>query len=178
MGAGLGGGSSDAAHVIRLLNDIFILRLSQAQMMELAASIGSDTAFFIQDKPMIGQGRGEVLTPADVSLSGKYIVLVNPDIHVSTSEAYAQVKPQRPETSLGEILSKPMIEWRALLKNDFETSVFAKYPAIKEMKDRLYSKGALYASMSGSGATVFGIFEKEFDASAEFPNTTVWASYL
>jgi 4-diphosphocytidyl-2-C-methyl-D-erythritol kinase len=97
---------------------------------------------------------------------------------VSTSEAYSHVRPSEPEVSLIDILVRPFDQWRKLLKNDFEYSVFNKYPAIKEIKDKLYSLGALYASMSGSGATVFGIFENEFNAKTEFPDTTVWASYL
>jgi 4-diphosphocytidyl-2-C-methyl-D-erythritol kinase len=178
MGAGLGGGSSDAAHVIRSLNEVFGTNLTQEKMMQLAASIGSDTSFFIQDHPMLGTGRGEILTGVDVDLEGKFLVLVNPNIHVSTSEAYSHVRPSEPEVSLIDILVRPFDQWRKLLKNDFEYSVFNKYPAIKEIKDKLYSLGALYASMSGSGATVFGIFENEFNANTEFPDTTVWASYL
>jgi len=178
MGAGLGGGSSDAAYVIRMLNGIFNLSLSQEKMMQLAASIGSDTAFFIQDAPMIGTGRGEMLSPAKVDLAEKFLVLVNPDIHVSTSEAYAHVVPAIPEHSLSEVLGLPIAAWRNRLKNDFENSVFKKYPRIAELKDKLYSLGATYASMSGSGATVFGIFEKEFDAANEFVGETVWAGKL
>ncbi|HEX6893088.1 MAG TPA: 4-(cytidine 5'-diphospho)-2-C-methyl-D-erythritol kinase [Chryseolinea sp.] len=178
MGAGLGGGSSDAAHVIRMINEMFSLNLPQERMIQLAASIGSDTSFFIQDRPMLGTGRGEILTSVDVDLEGKFLVLVNPDIHVSTSEAYAHVRPSVPEVGLMDILVRPLDEWRKLLKNDFEYSVFNKYPAIRDIKDKLYSLGALYASMSGSGATVFGIFETEFNVKAEFRDATVWASYL
>ncbi len=178
MGAGLGGGSSDAAHVIRTLNDIFSLNLTQETMMRLAASIGSDTSFFIQDRPMIGTGRGEILANVNVNLEAKFLVLVNPPIHVSTSEAYAHVKPAEPEVRLSEILARPIGEWKNSLKNDFEYSVFRKHPSIKELKDRLYSLGAVYAGMSGSGATVFGIFENEFNAATDFPHATVWASYL
>jgi 4-diphosphocytidyl-2-C-methyl-D-erythritol kinase len=178
MGAGLGGGSSDAAHVIRMINEIFGLNLPQEKMMQLAASIGSDTSFFIQDRPMLGTGRGEILANSDVDLKGKFLVLVNPDIHVSTSEAYARVMSAVPEVGLINILSRPLDQWRNLLKNDFEYSVFSKYPSIKELKDKLYSLGALYASMSGSGATVFGIFENELNTKTEFPNVTVWAGYL
>jgi 4-diphosphocytidyl-2-C-methyl-D-erythritol kinase len=178
MGAGLGGGSSDAAHVIRMLNEIFSLNLSQEKMIQLAASIGSDTAFFIQDRPMLGTGRGEVLSDIQVDLRGKFLVLVNPDIHVSTSEAYAHVRPSEPEVRLSEILARPLVEWKHCLKNDFEPSVFSKYPAIRELKDKLYSLGAMYASMSGSGATVFGIFKNERNVASEFRDATVWASYL
>ena len=178
MGAGLGGGSSDAAYVIRMLNDIFELNLSRDVMMQLAASIGSDTAFFIQDDPMLGTGRGEILSNVKVDLAGKFLVLVNPDIQVSTADAYARVKPGEPAVPLGNILKRPLDHWKNSLKNDFENSVFKKYPDIRDLKDKLYSLGATYASMSGSGATVFGIFEKEFDAGNAFSGTTVWAGIL
>ena len=178
MGAGLGGGSSDAAHVIRMLNGIFELNLSRDVMMKLAATIGSDTAFFIQDDPMLGKGRGDVLTDVTIDLAGKFLVLVHPDIHVSTADAYARVTPAEPAVPLGDILKRPVGEWKDSLNNDFEYSVFEKYPVIADLKDKLYSLGATYASMSGSGATVFGIFEKEFDAAIAFPGTTVWASKL
>jgi 4-diphosphocytidyl-2-C-methyl-D-erythritol kinase len=178
MGAGLGGGSSDAAHLIRMLNDMFDLNLSSEVMMKYAASIGSDTAFFIQDEPMLGKGRGEILSRNNVDLAGKFLVLVNPDIHVSTADAYAHVKPADPPVPLADILKRPITEWKNLLKNDFEYSVFEKYPAIGDIKHKLYSLGAMYASMSGSGATVFGIFEKDFDAAIKFPNTTVWVGSL
>lgn len=178
MGAGLGGGSSDAAHIIRMMNELFELKLSRESMMQLAASIGSDTSFFIQDKPMLGTGRGEVLSPVEVDLGGNFLVLVNPEIHVSTADAYARVEPREPEVHIPEVLSRPLTEWKNLLKNDFEYSVFERYPAIGELKAKMYELGATYASMSGSGATVFGIFEKEFDLARTFPDTTVWARRL
>jgi 4-diphosphocytidyl-2-C-methyl-D-erythritol kinase len=127
---------------------------------------------------MIGKGRGEILSRINVDLAGKFLVLVNPDIHVSTADAYARVRPADPPIRLADILKRPIAEWKNLLKNDFEYSVFGKYPAIGDIKDKLYSLGATYASMSGSGATVFGIFEKEFDAAVKFPNTTVWVCSL
>ena len=178
MGAGLGGGSSDAAHLIRMLNVMFELNLSQEVMMEFATSIGSDTAFFIQDDPMLGKGRGEILSRITIDLEGKFLVLVNPDIHVSTADAYAGVKPGDPAVPLVDILKSPYTEWKNLLTNDFEYAVFEKYPAIRDIKDKLYSLGATYASMSGSGATVFGIFEKDFDVAIKFPNSTVWVGNL
>ena len=178
MGAGLGGGSADAAHVIRMLNDVCELNLTQQTMMELAASIGSDTAFFIQDEPMIGTGRGEILSSVKVSLKNRFIVLVNPNIHVSTADAYSLVKPRQPDVSLADVLQRPLTEWRNSLKNDFEVSVFEKHPRIREVKERLYSLDAIYACMSGSGATVFGIFEKEFNVAIEFPGMTVCSTCL
>ncbi|HEY9045695.1 MAG TPA: 4-(cytidine 5'-diphospho)-2-C-methyl-D-erythritol kinase [Ohtaekwangia sp.] len=162
MGAGLGGGSSDAAHTVRLLNNVFQLNLSPEKMMEYTARLGSDCSFFIQDKPMLGTGRGEVLHPLSLSLKGKFLVLIKPNVHVSTAEAYAGITPREPEVHLQDILEKKTLaEWRYFIHNDFETSVFQKYPLIADLKKSLYNQGAVYASMSGSGASVFGIFEKE-----------------
>lgn len=151
-GAGLGGGSSDAAWTLRLLNDVFDLKHSKEELKNYAAQLGSDCAFFIEDVPMIGTGRGEILTKADIDLTGKHIVIVKPGIHVSTAEAYASVVPKESPFDLGDIRS---------LKNDFEPSVFKKYPAIASIKEALYEAGAYYASMSGSGSAVFGIFNSK-----------------
>jgi 4-diphosphocytidyl-2-C-methyl-D-erythritol kinase len=178
MGAGLGGGSADGAYTLRLLNDIFKLHLSQQALMDYAAVLGSDCAFFIQDGAMIGEGRGEILTKVPSILHGKYLVIVKPDIHVSTAEAFAGIRPQRPQQFLQEQLFQSMSHWKLLLKNDFEASVFEKHPAIKVIKEKFYSAGALYASMSGTGAAVFGIFEAEVDVEKQFPKTTGWAGFL
>jgi 4-diphosphocytidyl-2-C-methyl-D-erythritol kinase len=148
-GAGLGGGSSDAAWTLRLLNDIFNLKLSKDELRKYAAKIGSDCAFFIDDVPMMGTGRGDILTPANISLKGKFIVIVKPGIHVSTAEAYAGVVPQESAIDLTDMKS---------LKNDFEESIFKKFPVIASIKKSLYGMGAIYASMSGSGSAVYGIF--------------------
>jgi 4-diphosphocytidyl-2-C-methyl-D-erythritol kinase len=161
-GAGLGGGSSDAAHTIRLLNIVFKLNLTVDTMMNYAAKLGSDCAFFIQDKPMMGTGRGEILKEFPLSLRGKFMVLIKPNVHVSTAEAYAGISPHQPETDLQHILERQVLpEWKTSLKNDFEESVFHKYPVIASIKENLYNHGAIYACMSGSGASVFGIFEKK-----------------
>lgn len=179
MGAGLGGGSSDAAWTLRLLNQLFDLKLSASQLADYAAKLGSDCAFFIHDKPMIGEGRGEILSPANVSLTDKLIVLVKPDIHVSTADAFSQIKPKPPAISLGEFLEdSPVSDWKNLVVNDFEESVFSKFPVIQNMKEQLYAAGAVYASMSGSGSTVFGIFEKPIDLRSAFPATTYWSGRL
>ncbi len=153
-GAGLGGGSSDAAWTLRLLNDVFDLKHSKDDLKKFASQLGSDCAFFIEDVPMIGTGRGEILTKANVDLSGKFIVIIKPDIHVSTAEAYSAIVPKESPFDLNNIYS---------LKNDFEESVFKKYPAIQEIKTALYNAGASYASMSGSGSAVFGIFTQKPD---------------
>lgn len=174
-GAGLGGGSSDAAYTLRMLNDIFRLQLSQKALIDYAASLGSDCAFFTQDHPMFGQGRGEILTSIEMSLLGKFLVLVKPDIHVSTAEAFAGIRPQQPPYALRELLQRPIAEWKLFLKNDFEESVFRKYPVIRDIKEKMYTIGATYASMSGSGASVFGIFDAEVSIENQFPDTTVWS---
>ena len=177
-GAGLGGGSSDAAFALRLLNSIFDLNLDKDELREFASQLGSDCAFFIDDKPMLGSGRGEKLSELALNLKGLYMVLVKPDIHVSTADAYAGVKPQTPHLTIGEILTRPLNGWNGYLVNDFEKSVFAKYPAIEAIKNELCNQGALYASMSGSGSSVFGIFKSQTERSQQFKGMQYWADYL
>jgi 4-diphosphocytidyl-2-C-methyl-D-erythritol kinase len=178
-GAGLGGGSSDAAYTLRLLNERLSINLSLHTLMGYAAKLGSDCAFFIQDKPMVGTGRGEVLTEVSVSLQNKFLVIVKPDIHVSTADAFAGITPKQQQYSIADIVSgRPLTEWKHLLKNDFEESVFKKYPSIKALKDKLYEQGALFSNMSGSGSAVFGIFDTELDIGAQFPGAVVWSGRL
>lgn len=177
-GAGLGGGSADGAYTLRMLNTIFRLQLSQQTLMEYAAALGSDCAFFIQDDAMMGKGRGEILTEATGVLRGKFLVIVKPNIHVSTAEAFAGIRPQHPPHDLKALLIQPMTQWKLHLKNDFEESVFSKHPAIKTIKEKLYTAGALYASMTGTGAAVFGIFDRETDVEKQFPETTAWSGFL
>lgn len=177
-GAGLGGGSSDSAYVLRSLNSLFSLNLSQNELMKFGSLLGSDCAFFVQDEPMVGTGRGEILTKSSVSLKGKYLVMVKPDIHVSTADAYGGIKPAVPDKSLLEIISRPLHTWKDSLKNDFEPSVFSRHPQLKEIKEQLYNSGALYASMSGSGSTIFGLFDKEINLKAEFNGMKVWSDSL
>lgn len=177
-GAGLGGGSSDAAFALRVLNSIFDLKLSQQQLREYASRLGSDCSFFIEDMPMLGTGRGEELSPASINLKGLFLVLVKPEIHISTAEAYAGINPQQPSLSLPEILALPVTKWKNSLVNDFEESVFKKHPAISSLKESLYQHGAIYASMSGSGASVFGIFSSPVDLFKEFEGMTYWTGVL
>ena len=160
-GAGLGGGSSDAAHTLRLLNAIFALELSQKELMRYASQLGSDCAFFLKDATMLGSGRGEILEPVTINVKGFYLRLFNPDIHISTAEAYANVIPKNSSVTLREVIEKPVRSWKEELKNDFENSVFAKYPILQLIKNELYESGAVYASMSGSGSTIFGIFKDD-----------------
>lgn len=178
MGAGLGGGSSNGAFTLRLLNQIFDLKISTQQLKNYASQLGSDCSFFIEDRPMIGAGRGEILSPTLASLKGYFLVLVKPDVHVSTIEAYTGVVPQKPEHSIGEILKLPIKEWKSKLKNDFENSIFNKFPMINQIKDKMYSFGAVYSSMSGSGSSVFGIFEKPVDVKKDFAKMFYWSGEL
>ena len=159
VGAGLGGGSADAAFALRMMSEIFGLALSDDTLAGLAARLGSDCAFFIYNKPMKGKGRGEILEPYSIDFCGREIRVVVPDnISVSTREAYSGIVPGVPETSIFEVLKRPVQEWKGLLVNDFEKSVFAAHPRLAAIKEKLYSEGAVYASMSGSGSALFGIF--------------------
>lgn len=177
MGAGLGGGSSDAAFMLRSLNSLFSLNLSTEQMNSYAAKLGSDCSFFVTDTPKYGSGRGEILLPLAVSLKDLYLVIVKPRIHVSTAEAYAGVKPNESVFSLAEILKSPITSWKEKLTNDFEKSVFQIHPQINKIKDELYRQGAIYASMSGSGAAVFGIFNTPVLLKNNF-DSDYWAGVL
>jgi 4-diphosphocytidyl-2-C-methyl-D-erythritol kinase len=158
-GAGLGGGSADGAFMLKLLNEKFHLQLSQQQLLNYALQLGSDCPFFIINKPCFAQQRGEILETVQLDLSAYKIVLVNPGIHVNTAWAFTQVKFSE-GNQIKNIIAKPVEQWKENLTNNFEMPVFEKYPAIKNIKEQLYSLGAVYASMSGSGSTVFGIFPK------------------
>jgi 4-diphosphocytidyl-2-C-methyl-D-erythritol kinase len=162
-GAGLGGGSADAAFMLKLLNEKFKLNLSIEKLEEYAAILGADCAFFIQNKPVFASGIGNIFEEINLSLKGYYLVLVKPDIFVSTKDAFANIIPMKPNHSLKEIIRMPVETWRATMKNDFEDSVFKKFPEIAAIKDKLYDMGAIYASMSGSGSSVFGIFREQVD---------------
>ena len=162
-GAGLGGGSADAAFMLKLLNEKFKLNLSTEKLEEYAAILGADCAFFIQNKPVFASGIGNIFEEINLSLKGYYLVLVKPDIFVSTKDAFANIIPMKPNHSLKEIIRMPVETWRATMKNDFEDSVFKKFPEIAAIKDKLYDMGAIYASMSGSGSSVFGIFREQVD---------------
>jgi len=159
FGAGLGGGSSDAAFMLKSLNELFQLKASPKKLERLAAKLGADCPVFIRNKAVFATGIGNLFTPIKLSLKGKFLLLVKPDIHVATPEAYSLVIPEVPEISLMELIQKPINEWKETIKNDFEKSVFSKYPVIEKIKNQLYEIGAVYASMSGSGSSVYGIFD-------------------
>jgi len=159
-GAGLGGGSANAAFTLKMLNQFFLLQLSEKQLHEYAALLGSDVPFFLYDTPMYATERGDVLEPIDLDLSKYRIEIVCTNISISTALAYSKVTPKKPNVCLKEIIKTPIEKWKNLLINDFEGVVFMQHPQISEIKQNFYNKGALYAAMSGSGSAVYGIFEK------------------
>lgn len=160
MGAGLGGGSADAAFALTMMNNLFDLILDDFFLEEYAAQLGSDCAFFIENTPKIARGRGELLEPVELDLKGTHLVLINPGIHIGTKEAYAGVTPASPKVKLEEVLSDKN-RWREELVNDFEASIFPNHPEIAALKEKLYENGAYYAAMSGSGSSVFGLFDEK-----------------
>ena len=161
MGGGLGGGSSDASYVLKGLNTLFKLDLSDQILQDLSAQLGSDCPLFIKEIPQIAQGRGEILSDFQLDLAGHYIKLVNVGIHVSTKEAFSKVEFYDHFQSIVDIVSHPISRWKNLLKNDFENSVFLHHPSLIPVKEKLYAEGAIYASMSGSGSTMYAIYEHE-----------------
>lgn len=177
MGGGLGGGSSDAAFALKLIRDQYAPQISNDKLKEIAAEIGSDCAFFIDGGLQFAEGRGEVLSPLQINLEGCFVVLVNVGIHVSTKEAYDGVVPDENRVSLKKILNQPIAEWKNFLVNDFEASVFKKYPVLEQIKEDLYAHGAIYAAMTGSGSTLFGIFESEITA-IRWSEEVVFEKYL
>lgn len=160
-GAGLGGGSSDAACMLRTINRIFNLPLSSDELKVIAAGLGSDCPFFIDSQPAFASGKGEVLTPVRSVLSGFYGALFNPGILINTKDAYEDCQPAVPDTSLTELINKPVSDWKKEIVNDFEKTIFKKHSRVKMIKQALYDSGAVYSSMSGSGSTVYGIYAEK-----------------
>lgn len=162
VGAGLGGGSADAAFALKMLNELCGLQLSENQLAAYASRLGSDCAFFIYNRPMIGEGRGEILTDHPLDIQAYDLQVLTPEgVAVSTKDAYGGIKPHLPEVPLKEALSRPVEEWDGILVNDFEETVFAKYPELAAIKRSLYDSGAVYASMSGSGSALFALYSRE-----------------
>ncbi|MDC0201687.1 4-(cytidine 5'-diphospho)-2-C-methyl-D-erythritol kinase [Flavobacteriales bacterium] len=160
IGAGLGGGSSDASFTLKSLNELFDLNLNNKELEKYALRLGADCPFFIDNTPKLVEGIGEKMTSIDLDLSEYNIRLINPEIHISTKEAYSEVVPKIPEKSIEKLIKLDLKEWKGELKNDFEDSIFAKHLQLEGIKDELYKQGSIYSSMSGSGSIVFGIFEK------------------
>lgn len=179
VGAGLGGGSSNASTVLKALNQRIPLSLSLESLEVLAGRLGSDCPFFLHKGPMLMEGRGEVLSPARLKLEESiYLVLLFPGIHVSTADAYARVQPRIPDVALETLVSIPVDHWKETLKNDFEETVFALYPMIRELKEALYQHGALYASMSGSGSAIYGLFREQVRLPHELKKYLLWEGPL
>lgn len=158
FGAGLGGGSSDATAVIVAINEIYELNLSDAELIDCAATLGSDTAFFVRNTPQLCTGRGEIMTPITLPLEGLWLAVVKPEEGISTAEAYHGVRPTEPEIPLEQRLQLSITQWQSVIKNDFEKHIFAAHPAIAELKQNLVDSGAIYAAMSGSGSALLGLF--------------------
>ena len=174
FGAGIGGGSADAAFMLKLLRNKFSLDATDDKLLSLAAQLGADCPFFIYNRPAFASGIGEELQDIELSLEGYYLMLIKPDINVATKDAFALINPIEPQVSLKEIIKKPVSEWKGLMVNDFEKSIFAKHPAIEQIKLKLYALGAVYASMSGSGSSVYAIFNKKTDLKHHFADCYVW----
>ena len=176
-GAGLGGGSSDAAHTLIALNALYNLNLSEDELANIAAKLGADCPFFIYNKPMIATGIGTDFSPINIDLKDYYILVVKPQVSVPTSVAYSNVTPMVPKYKLGELVNKPIDYWMNDIKNDFEESIFKSFPIIDNIKKQIYNMGAIYVSMSGSGSSVYGIFNRDILAEnllEKFPNCDIY----
>lgn len=174
VGAGLGGGSSNASTMLENLNLLTDRPLSADNLHELASMLGSDCPFFLHRDAMMMEGRGEILSPVPVNLNGMYLVVLFPALHIPTAEAYAGITPGVRETHLQQLVARPIDQWRDLVVNDFERSIFEKYPDLQTLKDGLYSGGAVYASLSGSGSSLYGIFNEKPVLQGEISRTIVW----
>ncbi|MBX2842395.1 MAG: 4-(cytidine 5'-diphospho)-2-C-methyl-D-erythritol kinase [Flammeovirgaceae bacterium] len=177
IGAGLGGGSSDCAFAFKALNELFELNLSSKKMQDYAQSLGSDCPFFIENKPLLVSGIGNQFKETNLNLAGKYITLIYPNLHISTKEAYAGIIPQQPENDPFTLLENTIDNWKGNLYNDFENSLFPFHSSLEKLKNDLYDKGAIYTSMTGSGSTIFGIFEEKVNLSFN-PQFTIWEGVL
>ena len=177
-GAGLGGGSSDAANALKIINLMNNIGLTDTDLEQLSAQIGADCAFFIKNNPIFASGIGTDFEDVSLNLRGLFLVLIKPDVHVSTAEAYSLVHPAHPARSLKECIGNPIETWSGNVINDFEPSLFLKYPVIGEIKETLYRNGAVYASMSGSGSSVYGLFKLPVDLKTAFPGCFYWSENL
>jgi 4-diphosphocytidyl-2-C-methyl-D-erythritol kinase len=177
-GAGLGGGSSDAAFMLKLCNSFFNLGLKDDQLENYAGRLGSDCPFFIKNVPVVATGRGEQFSPLNTELKSKWLVIAVPDVHIDTPSAYSWIKPDNSGYSPSEVIKLPISQWKGKLLNDFENPVFERFPAIGKLRDNFYRHGAVYASMTGSGAGVFALFNQMTELSAEFKNCFFWQGKL
>ncbi len=177
-GAGLGGGSSDASFMLKMLNEMFNLNLTNENLKVYAEKLGSDCPFFIENTPQFATGKGEILEKINLFLPKSFLVIIKPQIHVPTKAAFAGIVPKKPQVNLNELITKLPYQWKEFAKNDFEQSIFAQFPEIEKIKTRLYELGAEYASMSGSGSAVFGIFPHTINLENEFTNCFKWQNYI
>jgi len=174
VGAGLGGGSSDAAHMLKNLNKTFHLNISNKKLQKYASQLGSDCPFFINNSPVFAYETGNKFREIILNLGGYYIIIVYPNIHISTGLAYSKAFIKQPEVSLEETVQLPLTDWKKVIKNDFENTVFPKYPVLRNIKKELYDMGALYSSLSGSGSALYGIFDATPEIKKKFENYFVW----
>lgn len=178
FGAGLGGGSSDASFTLQAINSLMNLNLDQNTLIQYAERIGSDCPFFILNQPAFATEKGNVLKRINLSLKGYFLILIYPGVHVNTAKAYSQIKPVKPERKLSELIKQPIENWKGLINNDFEDSVFKEHHKLKEIKEELYLKDAVYASMSGSGSSIYGIFKDNIELNGSFNNYFIWKETL
>ncbi|GAB3317392.1 4-(cytidine 5'-diphospho)-2-C-methyl-D-erythritol kinase [Hymenobacter humi] len=179
IGAGLGGGSADAAFALKAANDLFSLNIPIEALEAYARRLGSDCAFFIRNKPVLATGRGDVFEEIELNVAGAGCVVVYPDLHISTPEAFARITPQPPAQALRAAVAQPLETWRETIHNDFERALAPKYPVLADIKQRLYAAGAAYASLSGSGSAVYGLWPDREPRTMQWPaEFTVWKGRL
>ena len=178
MGAGLGGGSSDAVCLLKVLNRFFNLSIETEVLKTIALELGSDCPFFIDGTPAFGTGRGEILIPCKPVLKGMYLLLLNPGIAISTKEAFMNCNPENPSTSIFQLTDRPVAEWKRLIINDFEDYAFKEHPLISELKSALYDCGAIFSSMSGSGSSVYGLYTDKPEVPDKLKEFVIWQGIL
>ncbi len=178
FGAGLGGGSADAGFMLKQLNDFFQLNITTAKLEDYASELGSDDPFFIKNTPQLATGRGEILQPVSVNLQGLYLVLLKPEIHISTAMAYQNITPKTASFNLQELPKLPLTKWKNNMQNDFEKGLFQQFPLLPKLKEELYESGAIYASLSGSGSALYGLFENQPKLSDIVKNNLLWQGFL
>ena len=178
VGAGLGGGSSDASFTLSAINSLLQLNIDQNTLIDYAGKLGSDCPFFILNKPVFATGTGNIFESVNLNLKGFYIVIINPEIHINTAKAYSYSKPRMPEKQIKELITAPVEKWKDTIVNDFEPIIFKQYPQIELIKQTLYLQKAVYASMSGSGSSVFGLFKFKPDLNGIFGSQLIWEEQL
>jgi len=178
IGSGLGGGSSDTAFLLRLLNKKFNIGITEEKLHAIASGLGSDCPFFLNNISAFISGRGEEIQQIPLNLSRLYLVVVYPDIHIDTSFAYSQITPSKSGLSLQKLIKYPVSQWKENIFNDFEKPVFSKYPNIRKIKEKLYRMGAIYSSLTGSGSAIYGLFNRETETDGQFGNYMIWKEQL